>query len=165
MGGSLVGQVFNFLKNITTRLFNKHTPKGLSALTIALALQYLGADDDVIEIAMTYDWTFIQGALTLMQEYRYVLYATSVFLLMFGGFYVFRRNYDTIRIGNLEMEAKELAVKHNRYSMEVELKKLELELRGMQVKKYKDIKLLAELATEVEIERLRKELRLLKTGE
>ena len=121
MGGSLVGQVFNFLKNITTRLFNKHTPKGLSALTIALALQYLGANDDVIEIAMTYDWTFIVEISSIFHKHIYYVYIISTILIMLGGFYVFKRNYYTIRLNSLELDLKHLSIEYEKQKMELEI--------------------------------------------
>ncbi len=127
-----MNNLLKFLNNITTRIFNKHTPKGVSAVLIALTLQYLGASDDLIEVALKYNWTFIADILSIIHEYRYYIYVLSIILIMLGGFYVFRRNYYTIKLNSLELDLKHVSIEYEKKKLEYEIKKLDNEILKVQ---------------------------------
>jgi hypothetical protein len=123
---------FKWLNNLTDRLFNKYTPKGISAVLIALILQNMGASDELIEIALKYEWNFITDILTMLKPFATYIYWVSIVLIAYGGFLILKRNHDTIQLRKHEIEAKALMVEADKSRTRIELAKLECELHGLQ---------------------------------
>lgn len=122
---------FKWLNNLTDRIFNKYTPKGLATVIVAIALQQLGASDDLIALAMKYEWNFIYDILALLKPFSQVIYWASIVLLMIGGFWLLKRNHDTIKLRNIEIGAKQVIAENEKRKAEIELAKLDCELHNM----------------------------------
>lgn len=122
---------FKWLNNITDRIFNKYTPKGIGAVVIALILQNMGASDDIIALALKYEWSFVYDIITLIKPYTTYIYWVSVALTCYGGFLILKRNHDTIQMRAMEIQAKALVVETERKKSMIELSKLECELHGL----------------------------------
>lgn len=106
---------------IFERLLNKYTPKGIVHLGIALILYKFGFSEKFIEIAINYNW---KPLIILLTEYRYIISSIIIFLVMLGGFYVFKRDYPTIKLTTLKNKLDSLDLEVQIFIKQKELEKL-----------------------------------------
>lgn len=105
-------------KVILERVFNIHTPKGITQLIVAIVLNYVGFSEDFIKYVMSWEWTFVDD---FILKYKIHIQVIGIILLLFGFFNVFRK-------AKAKMHVEDLKNKLEEKQIELQIKKTEKEL-------------------------------------
>ncbi len=117
--------IFSFLQSsFVERIFNSATNKSISVLIVALTLGYAGVSDDVIKLAISYNWTFVE---VFLNKYKYYLIAISVFLLMVAGYLFFTKTYKQQKNDKLRYEIEKIKLENEILQLKIEYLNLKRE--------------------------------------
>jgi hypothetical protein len=128
----------SILKPVTERLINKYTPKGISTLLVGVILHQIGVSDEIMMLALAYDWNFIELFYKWTFEHRVLFSSICVALVAIGGFYILRRDLNCIHQNKLMVEKKNQENTVEILKLKIEEKKLQKELEKIENKTKND---------------------------
>lgn len=99
---------------ILNRLLNKYTPAGLINILAGLLMLKLGASEDLVKWVMEQNFSpLTKSIFNFLSTHNITLVVIGLFILSIGGFYLWRRDYNNIKISHLEHELKCLELQKN----------------------------------------------------